>query len=69
MQNQLIETAEQKGPRRFVSYEEFLRAFYPVSAEAEIAKVEAEANDDFGTNLAIDSLNRHADALRFEEAR
>jgi len=65
MQNEPIETTEQKGPRRFESYEDFLRAFYPTSAETEIAKAEEEATEDFGTNLAIDSLNRHADILKF----
>ena len=67
MENQDVETLEPKPIRRFVSYEEFLKAFYPESTGQEAAEEES-GEDDFGTNLAIRSLNRHADILKFGDA-
>jgi hypothetical protein len=56
---------EQKLMKRFNSYEEFLKAFYPKSTE-EKAK-ESSENDGFGVELALNSLNRHASILRFRD--
>ena len=64
MENLDLETSESKPIRRFVSYEEFLKAFWPDSAENPSTD-EEEENGDFGTNLAIDSLQRHGDILKF----
>ena len=56
--------AEHMPVKRFSSYEEFLKEFYPKSTEHE-SKEKAEDDRDFGVGLAFDSLNRHANALRF----
>ena len=67
MENRSGETLDQKQIRRFVSYEEFLQTFYPASAGQE-TPAEEHDDDDFGANLAIESLNRHADTLKFGDA-
>lgn len=61
---------EQKTVKRFTSYEEFLKELYPNSTERETQE-KTEENRDFGMDLALDSLNKHANALRFsdEQAR
>ena len=64
MENPEIQKTEQAAIKRFGSYEEFLKAFYPESA-ASILVEEEEQENDFGTNLAVDSLERHADILKF----
>jgi hypothetical protein len=58
---------EQKPMKRFSSYEEFLKEFYPKSAEHESSKEKSNEDGDFGIELAFDSLNRHANVLRFGE--
>ena len=68
MQNQDIKTIEQEQIRRFTNYEEFARAYYPESAKAETPAEEHDENHDFGTHLAIQSLNRHAKILKFGDA-
>jgi len=59
---------EQKPVKRFTSYEEFLKEFYPKSAEHESSKEKSKDDGDFGVELAFDSLNRHANVLRFSES-
>jgi len=64
MENQEIGATGEKQIRRFVGYEEFLNAFYPEFAQAERAEG-PEENGNFGAHLAIESLNRHAEILKF----
>jgi hypothetical protein len=66
MANQVAEQTEQKPVKRFTSYEDFLKEFYPRSAEDK-AREAREENGDFGGELALESLNRHASSLRFGE--
>ncbi len=61
------ERPDQKPVKRFTSLEEFQKEFYPKSAEHD-PKDESEDNGDFGVELAFDSLNRHANVLRFGQA-
>lgn len=68
MENQDVERIEQKQIKRFVRYEEFQEAYYPESAEAESATEDRDGNHDFGTHLAIQSLNRHAEILKFGDS-
>jgi hypothetical protein len=67
MADQVAGQLEQKPVRRFTSYEEFLKEFYPKSTESK-AQEKSEENGDFGTELALDSLNKHAKALRFSDS-
>ena len=55
---------QEKPPKRFTSYEDFLKEFYPKSKEAESQQTPGE-DGDFGVELAIRSLNQHANVLRF----
>ena len=64
MADQVAGQLEQKPVRRFTSYEEFLKEFYPKSTENKVQE-KSEENGDFGTELALDSLNKHENALRF----
>jgi hypothetical protein len=57
-------TQGQKAVKRFTTYEEFLKEFYPKSSERQ-AQQRTEDDGDFGSELAFDSLNRHAGDLRF----
>jgi hypothetical protein len=66
MADPAIDQLEQKIAKRFTSYEEFLKEFYPKSTERE-AQEKTEENGDFGMELALDSLNKHANALRFSD--
>ena len=68
MENQAAETIEQRQIRRFTSYEEFQKAFYPESAKPEGSGEDEDENHDFGTHLAIQSLNRHAEILKFGDS-
>jgi hypothetical protein len=63
MDNQDAGTTE-KPLKRFATYEEFLKAFYP-KAEANKPVEKEEESGDFGMSLAIDSLRRHAAVLKF----
>jgi len=54
---------EQKPARRFTTPEEFRRAYYPKSTEQE-AQLKAQTEGEFGVELALDSLNRHANVLQ-----
>jgi hypothetical protein len=63
MTNQNIEQKEQKPMKRFTTPEEFRREYYPESTEQE-ARRKTEAEGDFGVELALDSLNRHAGVLQ-----
>ena len=67
MADQVAGQLEQKPVRRFTSYEEFLKEFYPTSTESKVQE-KSEENRDFGTELALDSLNKHANALRFSDS-
>jgi len=64
MADQVVEQTEQKPVKRFTSYEEFVREFYPKTTEQE-AQQKTESDGEFGVELAFDSLNRHAGILRF----
>jgi hypothetical protein len=66
MATQATDQLEQKPVKRFTSYEEFQKEFYPKSTEHE-SKGESGDDEDFGVELAFDSLNRHANVLRFGE--
>jgi hypothetical protein len=68
MENQATETTEQRHIRRFTSYEEFQKAFYPESTKPESPEEDQEEDHDFGTHLAIQSLNRHAEILKFGDS-
>jgi hypothetical protein len=63
MTNQNLEQKEQKPVRRFTTPEEFRREYYPESTEQE-AQHKTEAEGEFGVELALDSLNRHANVLQ-----
>lgn len=63
MTNQNLEQKEQKSVRRFTTPEEFRRAYYPKSTGQE-ALEKAETEGEFGVELALDSLNRHASVLQ-----
>ena len=67
MPDQVVERSEQKVVKRFTTYEDFLREFYPKSSEQQ-AQQRTEENREFGVDLALDSLNRYAGALRFGHA-
>lgn len=58
------ENEKEKTVKRFTSYKEFVKEFYP-KQERQEAQQAAETNGDFGAELAIDSLNKHAGLLRF----
>ena len=60
------EQADREAVRRFTSFEEFLQEFYPKSCEEQDARREAEGDGDFGIELALESLGRHAGILRFD---
>lgn len=63
MADRVVEQTEQKPVKRFTSYEEFLKEFYPRSTEQE-NREKAEEDQEFGVELALDSLNRHGNILR-----
>jgi hypothetical protein len=63
MTNQNLEQKEQKPVKRFKTPEEFRREYYPKSTEQE-AQRKAQAEGEFGVELAVDSLNRHASVLQ-----
>lgn len=67
MTDQVAGQLEQKPVRRFITYEEFLKEFYPKSTKTEVQE-KSEGNRDFGTELALDSLNKYANALRFGDS-
>jgi len=64
MSTHAVEPLEEKPVRRFTSYEEFQREFYPKSTAHE-SKDEREGDGGFGVELAFDSLNRLANELKF----
>lgn len=68
MADQVAGQLEQKVVKRFITYEEFLKEFYPKSTESEVQE-KSEGNRDFGTELALDSLNKYANALRFGDSQ
>jgi hypothetical protein len=63
MTNQNLERKEQQAVKRFTSPEEFRREYYPKSTEQE-ARKKTEMEGEFGVELALDSLNRHAGVLQ-----
>lgn len=67
MADQIVEQEEEKPVKRFTTYEEFLKEFYPKASEQEFQE-RTEGNEEFGVELAFDSLNRHAGVLRFGDA-
>jgi len=67
MADEIVEQMDQKPTRRFTSYEDFLKEFYPKSTEQQEAQRKTESDGDFGIELAVESLNRHAGVLRFGE--
>jgi hypothetical protein len=67
MTDKINAPAEKEQPKRFTSYEEFLKECYPKSAERTTNHNLGEReNEDFGGDLAIDSLTRHSSILRFD---
>jgi hypothetical protein len=62
MTNQNLEQKEQPV-KRFTSPEEFRREYYPKSTEQEVRR-KTEMEGEFGVELALDSLNRHARVLQ-----
>jgi hypothetical protein len=64
MVNHDLEEQEQKSVKRFTTPEEFRREYYPKSTEQE-AQQKTQEEGDFGEELALDSLNRHASVLQF----
>ena len=64
MADQLIEQKQQKPLKRFTSSEEFRKEYYPNSTEQEAQRKSEEAGD-FGTELAFESMTRHANILQF----
>jgi hypothetical protein len=63
MTNQNLEQKEQKSVRRFTTPEEFRKEYYPKSIEQEAQRKNQE-DGEFGVELALDSLNRHANVLQ-----
>ena len=63
MTNQNLEQEEQKLVRRFTTSEEFRKEYYPKSIEQE-EQQKTQAEGEFGVELALDSLNRHASVLQ-----
>jgi hypothetical protein len=55
--------------KRFTSYEDFQKEFYPKSSERKKSPERPDDDGEFGVDLAIDSLSRHADVLRFEDEK
>ena len=50
MPDQAVEQQEQKPVKRFATYEEFLKEFYPKSSEQQ-ALQQTENNEEFGIEL------------------
>lgn len=66
MANQDLGQKDQKPMKRFTTLEEFRREYYPKSTQEETQqKTRAE---EFGTDLAFESLNRHAGILQIRGA-
>lgn len=63
MTNQNVEQKEQKPVKRFTTQDEFRREYYPKSTEQEERR-KMQTEGEFGVELALDSLNRHATALQ-----
>ncbi len=63
MTNQNLEQQEQKSVKRFTTPEEFRKEYYPKSTEQE-AQLKTQTEGEFGEELALDSLNRHASVLQ-----
>jgi hypothetical protein len=63
MTNQNPEPKEQKPVKRFTTPEEFRREYYPKSTEQE-SRRKTQMEGGFGIELALDSLNRHANVLQ-----
>jgi len=64
MANQELEQKQQEPVKRFKTPEEFRKEYYPKSTEQE-AQQKTQAEGEFGQELALDSLNRHASVLQF----
>ena len=67
MADQLLEQGQHRVLKRFTRSEEFQREYYPKSIEQE-AQRKTEAEGDFGSDLAFESLTRHANILQFRGA-
>ena len=66
MTEQQAQQSEQKAPKRFMSYDDFLKEFYPNRMEQE-EREKMENDEEFGTELAIASLKKHGGVLRLAE--
>jgi len=64
MANQEPEQKNQKPVKRFTTSEDYRREYYPKSTEEE-AQRKAESEGEFGVDLALGSLSRHAGILQF----
>jgi len=62
-QNPKKDQSSPKAVKRFSSTEEFRKEYYPKSTEQEAQRRTEEG--EFGTDLALGSLDRHAGTLRF----
>ena len=67
MSEPTVEHKEQKTVKRFTSSEEFLKEYYPQSIEQE-AQRKTQSEGEFGTELASESLSRHAIILHLRGA-
>ena len=67
MANQDLEQKEQKPVKRFTTPEEFRREYYPKSTEQE-AQRKTQTEGEFGIELALESLGRHAGILQIRGA-
>jgi hypothetical protein len=64
MIDQNLEKVQQEPVKRFKTPEEFRKEYYPKSTQQE-AQQKMRAEGEFGEDLALDSLNRHASVLQF----
>lgn len=64
MADKLLEQKEHEPLKRFTSTEQFRKEYYPKAEEQE-ARQKTESEGDFGSELAFESLTRHAGILQF----
>jgi hypothetical protein len=59
-----VPSSQDKPLRKFRTYEEYVKEFFPKGTEGAV-KDDRGSGDDFGVALAMDSLTKHAEILRF----
>jgi hypothetical protein len=67
MNDKLIDQKAPEPLKRFTSSEQFRKEYYPKSEEQE-ARQKIESEGDFGSELAFESLTKHAAILQFRNA-